>query len=127
MAQTVELRTFDLVKKIRIWVIYRWITGHAPDTTFNQWKQICYRTAQVIVPRTLPLLLIKVMKCRSLDMTPVSINLGAPDTVNKLIVKTTKISTNCRSNRSSPTKRIAYNGKLKCAWVCYYYLMESVA
>ena len=45
---------------------YRWVTRDTSDSTLDQRNQICHRPAQVVIPWTLPLPFIEIMKSGSL-------------------------------------------------------------
>jgi hypothetical protein len=64
---------------------YRWVACYTSNATCNQRKQIRNRSAEVIIPWTLPFLLIEIMKNCSLCWNSISINCGTSDTVITII------------------------------------------
>ncbi|KAJ0825058.1 hypothetical protein HanRHA438_Chr17g0799051 [Helianthus annuus] len=64
-------------------VNYRGVACNASHTTFDQRNKIGNRSAEVIVPRTLSLLLVKIMKSCSLNMASISTILATFHTFEK--------------------------------------------
>jgi len=58
---------------------YRRVASDASDTTCYKRKQVCNRSAEIIIPWTLPFFLIKIMKHCPLCRTSIPICLGAFD------------------------------------------------
>jgi hypothetical protein len=65
---------------------YRWVTRYTSDSTLDQRNQIRHRPAEVVIPWTLPLPFIEIMKGSSLYRTTISTGLRAPDTVIEILL-----------------------------------------
>jgi len=60
---------------------YRWVACYASNSTLDQRNQVRHRPAEVVIPWTLPLPFIKIMKSGSLYWATISTGLRTPDTV----------------------------------------------
>lgn len=63
---------------------YRWVAGDTSDTTCYQRQKIGDRTTEIIIPRALSLILVKIVKSRSLYLGTISIHLRTFDTAKQL-------------------------------------------
>lgn len=63
---------------------YRWVAGDTSDTTCYQRQKIGDWATEIIIPRALSLLLVKIVKSRSLYLGTISIHLRTFDTAKQL-------------------------------------------